>query len=196
MAGVAFADLNLESAENAMSESKKVATNPQYQAIAIAVDISREDSVKNLVFEVLAKFGGLDYAVNSAGVSCIETILRISAEANGTKLQIGVKHPAEISETNLAEFDAFYNINVRGTLLFTKATSSAMKTQDKLVVPGRNGPRDLGRGVIINIGSCNSYVPTKGIVQYTAAKHAVMGITKNAGELQYPDRFQRKAITQ
>ncbi|RAL07199.1 SDR family NAD(P)-dependent oxidoreductase, partial [Aspergillus homomorphus CBS 101889] len=38
----------------------------------------------------------------------------------------------------------------------------------------------IGRGCIINLGSCNSYIPTRGITQYTTAKHAVMGITKNA----------------
>ena len=83
----------------------------------------------------------------------------------------------------MAEFEAFINVNVKGTLLFAKAVSRVMKTQSQRTVEGRTGPRDLGRGVIINIGSCNSYVPTPGIVQYTAAKHALLGITKNAGKL-------------
>ena len=59
-----------------------------------------------------------------------------------------------------------------------------MKSQEPREVQGRKkgGPRrDLGRGVIINIGSLNSYVAVPGIVQYTAAKHALLGITKSAG---------------
>lgn len=57
-----------------------------------------------------------------------------------------------------------------------------MKGQEKQVIQGRNGPRDGGRGVIVNIGSCASYVATPNIVQYTTAKHAVLGMTRNAGK--------------
>ena len=57
-----------------------------------------------------------------------------------------------------------------------------MKNQEVATVTGRNGPRDVGRGVIINLGSCNSYVATPNIVQYTASKHAVLGMTRNAGK--------------
>lgn len=56
-----------------------------------------------------------------------------------------------------------------------------MKTQDRVTIVSRSGSRDIGRGVIINLGSANSYVATPNIIQYTTAKHAVMGITKNAG---------------
>ena len=59
-----------------------------------------------------------------------------------------------------------------------------MKNQEVASVNGRNGPRDIGRGVIINLGSCNSYVATPNIVQYTASKHAVLGMTRNAGKFR------------
>ena len=86
----------------------------------------------------------------------------------------------------MSEFEAFFNVNVKGTLLFAKFVTRVMKTQSPRTVQGRTVIRDLGRGVIINIGSCNSYVPIPGIVQYTAAKHALLGITKNAGKLSRP----------
>ncbi len=96
-------------------------------------------------------------------------------------LQIGVQRPAEVADTDISEFEAFFNVNVKGSLLFVKAVSRVMKKQERRSCLGRTGIRDLGRGSIINIASCNSFVPTSGIVQYTSAKHALMGITKNAG---------------
>lgn len=94
-----------------------------------------------------------------------------------------MQNPQEVSEVALEEFDRFYHVNVRGTLLCVRAVTKVMKEQDRKLVPGRNGPRDIGRGVIINLGSCNSYIATPKIVQYASAKHAVMGITKSAGRL-------------
>ena len=83
---------------------------------------------------------------------------------------------------SLDEFERFWRVNVKGTLLSLRAVSAAMKNQEVATVNGRNGPRDIGRGVIINLGSCNSYVATPNIVQYTASKHAVLGMTRNAGK--------------
>jgi NAD(P)-dependent dehydrogenase (short-subunit alcohol dehydrogenase family) len=94
-----------------------------------------------------------------------------------------VEHPLEIAEASVAEFERFWNVNVKGTLLCLKAESAAMKKQDIVTVPTRSGPRNIGRGTIINLGSCNSYMATPKIVQYTSAKHAVLGMTKNAGIL-------------
>ena len=91
-----------------------------------------------------------------------------------------------MAEASLDEFDRFYRVNVRGTLHCVQAASKAMKKQEPLVLPGRNGPREAGRGCIINLGSCNSYVATHHIVQYTSSKHAVLGLTRNAGELRFP----------
>lgn len=43
--------------------------------------------------------------------------------------------------------------------------------------PGRGGTR----GSIVTLGSGNSFAAAPHLVQYTAAKHAVLGVTKNAG---------------
>lgn len=91
--------------------------------------------------------------------------------------------PNEIANASLDEFDRFHSVNVRGTLIVLKIVSNAMKKQDIRTVEGRNGPRDAGRGVIIVMGSAASYVASPSIVQYTSSKHAVLGITRNAGEL-------------
>lgn len=68
-AGVAFADINLETAKSAAEESRKHATNPQYKAISVRVDVADEASVDAMVRDTVAAFGALNYAVNSAGVS-------------------------------------------------------------------------------------------------------------------------------
>jgi NAD(P)-dependent dehydrogenase (short-subunit alcohol dehydrogenase family) len=104
------------------------------------------------------------------------------AEANKVVAwQVGVKDPQEISEASLVEFDRFYQVNVRGALICTREASRIMKMQESRSVSGRNGPRDVGRGCIVNVGSATSYVPLPSIVQYTASKHALLGITRNAG---------------
>lgn len=58
-----------------------------------------------------------------------------------------------------------------------------MKKEEAWVCQGDAVERDLGRGVIANIVSLSSCIPVPGIVQYTAAKHALFGITKSAGKV-------------
>ncbi|KAL2867460.1 SDR family NAD(P)-dependent oxidoreductase [Aspergillus lucknowensis] len=158
--GVVFADIDLAAAQAAAEESKAKARHSEYRAVAIRVDVSSEESVERMVERACEEFGRIDYSVNSAG--------------------IGVQDPRPVSETSMAEFDRFLTVNVRGTMLCTRAVSRAMKLQEPLVVNGRTGPRGAGRGSIVNLASANSFVAMPAIVQYTAAKHAVMGITKTA----------------
>ncbi|RAK91920.1 oxidoreductase [Aspergillus costaricaensis CBS 115574] len=162
-AGVAFADLDPVAATAAAEESKLLATNPDYRALTIEVNVRDPDSVQEMVDTVVMAFGRIDYSVNSAGV--------------------GVEQPAEISKASVREFERFMDVNVKGTLLCVRAVSAQMKQQEARHFSLRTSTpaRSCGRGVIINLGSSNSYVATPNIVQYTASKHAVMGITRNAG---------------
>lgn len=72
--GVAFADINLEAAKSAAEESKRHATNPQYKAICVHVDVADESSVNEMVNYTMRTFGALNYAVNSAGVSFTDKV--------------------------------------------------------------------------------------------------------------------------
>ena len=81
----------------------------------------------------------------------------------------------------MEEFDRFYRINVLGTMHCVKTVGAAMCQQAPLTVQGRTGERNVGRGAIVNLGSANSYIATRDMVQATASKHAVLGITRNAG---------------
>jgi NAD(P)-dependent dehydrogenase (short-subunit alcohol dehydrogenase family) len=90
---------------------------------------------------------------------------------------------AHIAETDIDNFDRIMNINARGSLLCERAQVAAMLEQEPKTWTRRNGTRDIGRGVIVNIGSANSYVglPNKG--SYTIWKHAFMATTKMAGRI-------------
>ena len=65
---VAFADLNLPGAQQAVEESKRWAINPDYRAIAVQVDVASPESVQSMVDSTVREFGRIDHSVNSAGV--------------------------------------------------------------------------------------------------------------------------------
>ena len=67
-------------------------------------------------------------------------------------------------------------------MICTRAVSKVMLAQDSRSVKTRSGTRNIGRGSIVNIGSANSYAALPGKVAYVTSKHAMMGITKTAGE--------------
>ena len=66
-------------------------------------------------------------------------------------------------------------------MLCVRAVSKIMERQEPLKYEGRNSIRDLGRGSIVNLGSVSSYGAAPGMMPYTVSKHAVIGITKQAG---------------
>lgn len=73
-------------------------------------------------------------------------------------------------------------MNVLGMFLAVRAETSAMKKQEPKIVDAKQPQRGKIRGVIINMGSCSSYCATPQLVQYTTSKHAVLGLTRNAGK--------------
>ena len=88
-----------------------------------------------------------------------------------------------IYDSSIDDFDNVLDINAKGVLTCTRAVSKAMLAQESRSVTTRNGTRDVGKGSIVNLGSANSYAALPGKVAYVASKHAMMGITKTAGEL-------------
>ncbi|KAK0615702.1 hypothetical protein B0T17DRAFT_592425 [Bombardia bombarda] len=162
---VVIADLNHASATATAAACDVVATNPLFKSLPLAVDVSDPASVTAMVDAAVAAFGRIDYSVNSAGV--------------------GVRRPLSVEDADLAEMNRFWAVNVMGTLHCIQAVSKVMKAQSVATVPtgrGRDakGTREVGRGVILNLGSANSFIATPHIVQYSTTKHALMGMTKNA----------------
>lgn len=62
------ADLNADGAKETVAQAKAAATNPDFQAEAIEVDVASEESVKAAVARTVELFGRIDYAIHSAGV--------------------------------------------------------------------------------------------------------------------------------
>lgn len=155
-----IADLDVEAAKRVATETKAVAKNPSLRVEAFQVDVASEDSV-NIALEHWGKaFGRLDYCVNCAG--------------------IGVEKAAGIANADVAEFMRFLTVNVTGSFLVTRAASAIMVAQE-----ARQTQKGAGssRGAIVNMASASSFVSTPGMVQYTTSKHAVLGLTKNAGKM-------------
>jgi hypothetical protein len=106
---------------------------------------------------------------------------------SGCVFQVDNGVHASLADTDIENFDRVMSINARGNLLCVRAEAAAMRKQTPKTWASRNGTRDIGRGVIINIASANSFAGLPGKGAYTISKHASMGITKMADESEpYP----------
>lgn len=123
------------------------------RALTVACNISREDQVEALARRTLDAFGRVDLLVNNAAVN----------------------FPGPFLEMPIKRWDAVLNVNLRGTMLCTKAFLPQMLKQ--------------GSGRIINVSSGAAADPALaaqfGILAYAAAKAAVEMLTRGlALELQ------------
>ena len=71
MEGICAADISAGALALVVQECKQLATNPKFQAIAVAVDVTKEEEVITMVRKAVETFGRIDYAANIAGVSSI-----------------------------------------------------------------------------------------------------------------------------
>ena len=74
--------------------------------------------------------------------------------------------PTPLDEVSVEQWQEVINVNVTGVFLCTRAAFRVMKQQ-----------RPMG-GRILNNGSVSAHVPRPMAIAYTAAKHAVTGITR------------------
>jgi len=107
-AHVTVADLNGDSAKQTADEI----TAGGGRAIGLAVDVSDEAQVKDMVAKAVEAFGGLDAAANCAGRS---------------------SHSLMISELSLAQWNNVIGINLTGAFLCLKYQAAAM------IAGGRRG---------------------------------------------------------
>ncbi|KAL4942702.1 hypothetical protein BDV06DRAFT_221892 [Aspergillus oleicola] len=158
--GIVIADLDYNAALETARECDSQSQNPIYTSIALAVDVTNVRSVELMVQTAVEKFGRIDYSLNSAG--------------------IGIKQHRPVDEIDLDEMSRFWQVNVVGTFNCVQAVTRIMKGQSIATATVHGRERKLGRGVILNVGSCNSYMAVAGILPYTTAKHAVLGLARNA----------------
>ncbi|KAK5080260.1 hypothetical protein LTR05_008708 [Lithohypha guttulata] len=120
-------------------------------------DVTVEEDLEAAVAQTVDEFGRLDYAANFAGV---------------------VGPLAATWDVNTKEFKKVIDINCTGVWLSMKVQLKHMLKQDS--IDGIEQGRVEQRGAIVNCASVNSIQGGAGTTGYTAAKHAVLGMTKSA----------------
>jgi 3-oxoacyl-[acyl-carrier protein] reductase len=149
----------------------------QEGAKVVVADIADKEA-QAVVAEIKAA-GGSAIALNADVTSeaatkkmaeeTVKAFGRIDALVNNAGFYYGMSRKS-FDEISLAEWDKMFNVSAKGTWLCTRAVFPQMKKQ--------------GKGKIINIASEACFAATKGLIHYTAAKSAVIGITRVlAGEL-------------
>jgi NAD(P)-dependent dehydrogenase (short-subunit alcohol dehydrogenase family) len=163
-AAVAVADLNGDAANNVAD----ALTKDGYHVKGITVDITRPDSVKQMVASVLADFGRLDILVNSAALDP-----KFDPEAASKGIA-----PGAFEDYPLEQWNAAMNVNLTGMFLVTQACVKPMLKQGKrgsiiniCSTYGLNGP---DQRIYIKDGKRVAFKP----VYYTTTKAGVMGFTK------------------
>jgi NAD(P)-dependent dehydrogenase (short-subunit alcohol dehydrogenase family) len=119
---------------------------------AAAVDVTDPDAVDALMAAVVDAFGGLDLAVNAAGIS----------GAYGA-----------IADQSLDEWRRMIDVNLTGVYIALRAELRQMLSG------GERGERSAP-GSIVNVSSAAGEMGVPGLAHYSAAKHGVIGLTRSA----------------
>ena len=144
---ICVADLNLEGAKACADElNARFGAN---RAIAVPVDVSDENAVKQMVCETVLAFGGLDVLVSNAGVLI----------AGG------------VSDMTKDKFDFVTKINYSGYFLCTKYAVEPMKIQNKYA-PGYMMD-------IIEINSKSGLEGSNKNFAYAGSKFGGIGLTQS-----------------
>ena len=146
------------------------------EAAFVELDVAKEESVQNCVDFAVKTFGGLDCAVNAAGIA-------------------GPFFPAH--QTPLNGWHQKIGIDLTGCLMFTKAVVNYWLTQEPRTLRDDSElglPPVTQRGALVNVASFNGLYASKNMVSHgtfwcvcesvsqlthaVAAKHGVNGISK------------------
>ncbi|KAI1751896.1 hypothetical protein F4782DRAFT_503570 [Xylaria castorea] len=158
--GLLVADIDLEAATKTAADSRISATNPDFRAEAIQLDVTIPDSVQHAVRYMIEIFERIDYCVNGAGVTG--------------------KGLAHIADTSFHQFQTVLDVNVNGLFHVMGAVSAVMKNQEPRAVDANMPVRGVSRGTIVNMASVSSFRGLPHAVSYTTSKHAVVGLTRVA----------------
>lgn len=136
-------------ADIARERAEAVAEEIEGEAIAVAVDLAEETSIKALFAATLDRFGRLDVIDNNAALLTPEL-----ARADG-----------DIEHMATADWDATFAVNTRGTMIACREALKIMSSQ--------------GSGVIINTASNLALQGNVIQAAYSASKAAVIQMTRS-----------------
>lgn len=162
--------------DSAEETAEAIAKEFEVETTFVQADMTNEEDIRNMVQEAVNRWGRLDWAVNNAGIG-------ESLEEN----EEGV---------TAQSFDRIIALNQRGVWLCQKYEALQMLKQE-LKIP-KSTTAELGgiphRGAIVNVASMCGHAAT-GMPSYTAAKHAVLGITKSGGMYYGPFGIRCNAVS-
>jgi meso-butanediol dehydrogenase/(S,S)-butanediol dehydrogenase/diacetyl reductase len=143
-AALALADISEEGAEACRREIEEMGG----RAIALPLDVARGAECEAAVRGTREELGGLDILVNNAGV------------IGGPDFKLGLP----LSDITEADWDATYEVNVKGVFLLCRAALPMMQ--------------EAGWGRIVNISSRAGRRGSEAIPHYSASKAAVINFTQ------------------
>ena len=143
-------------------------------ASVIVADLNLE-SAKALAAELPgASFLGLDVSDESAVKTALATIPKLDILINNA----GIGHVGSVEETESADFERLFRINVDGVFLMTKYAMPLLLAS---------------KGSIVNIGSVAGLVGIKRRFAYCATKGAVVAMTRQLA-VEYPTQIRVNCI--
>lgn len=145
-ANVVIADMNYEGAKNTADEIGKQSGNA---ALAVSVNVSDEESVKNMVETTVAFFGGIDVFVNNAGIV----------------------RAGSLEEMTKPNFELVTSVNYTAYFLCTKYVSAVMKNQ-RLASPSYMAD-------IVEINSKSGLTGSNKNFAYAGSKFGGLGLTQS-----------------
>lgn len=131
-------------------------------AIAFVADIRQSEECDKMVAITIEKYGKLDLVLNGAGVMDGNDPSKPQNFEEQTHL-----FPSSIHTATNEYWDLVMKANITGMFYAMRAQLNQFLKQDK-------------GGAIVNIGSIAGIIGLPGNAAYSASKHAVIGLTRNA----------------
>lgn len=126
----------------------------------VVCDVRDHEQVKAMVNVAREKYGRLDVLCNNAGINN--------------------KYPYRTHEYPIEEWDALYNVLVRGAFLVLRESLNLML--------------ESGGGSVINTGSIGAFRATVGSTAYCSAKGAIRMMTTNAAAEYVKDNIRINSV--